>query len=95
MGEAIGQALPLAIGVASSSWSTSLPSGSSSGHTAASSVACNPSRREPTSWHVETHPENEQPVGIAVLRVENPMFFANAEHIRTAIRAAAEPATKA
>jgi MFS superfamily sulfate permease-like transporter len=35
---------------------------------------------------VERHPENEPPAGVAVLRVESGLFFANAEHVRTAVR---------
>lgn len=38
---------------------------------------------------VERHPENVQPAGIAVLRVDSAIFFANAEHVRATVRAAA------
>jgi SulP family sulfate permease len=42
------------------------------------------------------HPENEQPPGIALLRVEGGLFFANADTVRDVIRAhAAEPGTRA
>jgi sulfate permease, SulP family len=35
---------------------------------------------------VARHPENEQVSGVAVLRVESGLFFANADHVREAIR---------
>ena len=38
---------------------------------------------------VERHPENEAPEGIAVLRVESGLMFANADHVRDAVRDAA------
>ena len=42
------------------------------------------------------HPENEQPPGVALLRVQGGLFFANADTVRDAIRAhAAEPGTRA
>lgn len=45
---------------------------------------------------VERHPENVQPAGITVLRVDSGIFFANAEHVRSTVReAAAEPGTRA
>jgi SulP family sulfate permease len=36
---------------------------------------------------VARHPEDEPPPGVAVLRVESGLFFANADHVRDAIRA--------
>jgi high affinity sulfate transporter 1 len=36
---------------------------------------------------VERHPEDLPPPGVVVLRVESGLFFANAEHVRAAIRA--------
>jgi len=45
---------------------------------------------------VVRHPENERPAGVALLRVEGGLFFANADTVREAIRAhAAEPGTRA
>ena len=45
---------------------------------------------------VVRHPENEQPAGVALLRVEGGLFFANADTVRDAVRAhAAEPGTRA
>jgi MFS superfamily sulfate permease-like transporter len=44
---------------------------------------------------VERHPENEPPAGVAVLRVESSLFFANAEHVRGAVRRNVGPDTKA
>ena len=44
---------------------------------------------------VERHPENEQPDGVAVLRVESGLFFANAEHVRGAVRAHVRDDTRA
>ena len=42
------------------------------------------------------HPENEQPPGVALLRVEGGLFFANADTVRDAVRAhAAAPGTRA
>jgi len=42
------------------------------------------------------HPENEQPPGVALLRVEGGLFFANADSVRDAVRAhAANPGTRA
>jgi high affinity sulfate transporter 1 len=38
---------------------------------------------------VSRHPENEQVPGVVVLRVESGLFFANADHVRQAIRARA------
>lgn len=46
--------------------------------------------RVPTAgqWgDVERHPENEQVEGIVVLRPESPLFFANADAVRDAVRA--------
>jgi sulfate permease, SulP family len=43
---------------------------------------------------VERHPENEPPSGVAVLRIESGLFFANAEAVRRTIRIrAATPGT--
>ncbi|MET0771491.1 MAG: SulP family inorganic anion transporter [Candidatus Limnocylindrales bacterium] len=39
---------------------------------------------------VGRHPENAQPQGIAILRVDSGIFFANAEHVRSTVRDAAE-----
>jgi SulP family sulfate permease len=36
---------------------------------------------------VARHPEDEPPPGVAVLRVESGLFFANADHVRDAVRA--------
>jgi high affinity sulfate transporter 1 len=45
---------------------------------------------------VARHPENVQPTGLTVLRVDSAIFFANAEHVRSAVRAAAaRPGTRA
>ncbi len=44
---------------------------------------------------VERHPENEQAPGVAVLRVESPLFFANADLVRDVIRSHATGDTKA
>jgi sulfate permease, SulP family len=42
----------------------------------------------PRHWgDVSRHPENEQVPGVVVLRVESGLFFANADHVRQAIRA--------
>lgn len=38
---------------------------------------------------IHRHPENEPPRGVVVLRVESPLFFANADIVRAAARAAA------
>jgi sulfate permease, SulP family len=44
----------------------------------------------------DRHPENETVEGVAVLRVESGLFFANAEAVRAAVRArAAQPGTRA
>lgn len=44
---------------------------------------------------VARHPENAQPPGLTVLRVDSGLFFANAEHVRAAVRdAAAQPGTR-
>ena len=45
---------------------------------------------------IQRHPENELEPGIALLRVEGGLFFANADTVRAAVRAhAAEPGTRA
>jgi MFS superfamily sulfate permease-like transporter len=45
---------------------------------------------------VERHPENIRPAGVAILRVDSGIFFANAEHVRVTVReAAAEPGVRA
>ena len=45
---------------------------------------------------VVRHPENEQPPGVTILRVDSGIFFANAEHVRAAVReAATHPGTRA
>jgi high affinity sulfate transporter 1 len=45
---------------------------------------------------VQRHPENELEPGIALLRVEGGLFFANADTVRATVRAhAAEPGTRA
>jgi sulfate permease, SulP family len=44
---------------------------------------------------VERHPENEPPAGVAVLRVESGLFFANAEHVRGAVRSHVDKDTHA
>jgi len=45
---------------------------------------------------LQRHPENELEPGIALLRVEGGLFFANADTVRAAVRAhAAEPGTRA
>jgi high affinity sulfate transporter 1 len=45
---------------------------------------------------VDRHPDNQEVEGIAVLRVEGGLFFANAETVRTAVRErASEPGTRA
>src|SRR5512132_449818 len=45
---------------------------------------------------IRRHPENELEPGIALLRVEGGLFFANADTVRAAVRAhAAEPGTRA
>jgi MFS superfamily sulfate permease-like transporter len=44
---------------------------------------------------VERHPENVPPPGIAVLRVESGLLFANAEHVRAAVRAEVFPGMRA
>ncbi len=45
---------------------------------------------------IEKHPENEPAPGVVILRVESGLFFANAEAVRTRVRAAAaRPGTKA
>lgn len=44
---------------------------------------------------VERHPEDLPPRDVAVLRVEGGLFFANAEHVRAAIRAQVDEDTKA
>jgi sulfate permease, SulP family len=45
---------------------------------------------------VARHPENLRPPGVALLRVEAGLFFANADTVRDAVRAhAAEPGTRA
>jgi sulfate permease, SulP family len=42
------------------------------------------------------HPENGQPPGVALLRVEGGLFFANADSVHDAVRAhAANPGTRA
>jgi len=42
------------------------------------------------------HPENRQVPGVAILRLESGLFFANAEALRDAVRAhAAEPGSRA
>ena len=38
---------------------------------------------------IERHPENVQPAGVTILRVDSGLFFANAEHVRATVRAAA------
>jgi len=44
---------------------------------------------------IERHPENAVPAGVAILRPESGLFFANADRIRAAIRgAAAGPAVR-
>jgi anti-anti-sigma factor len=46
--------------------------------------------QEPYRWtDVRRHPDDERPTGIVVLRVEAGLFFANADHVRQAVRAAA------
>jgi anti-anti-sigma factor len=42
----------------------------------------------------ERHPEDEAPPGVVVLRVEGGLFFANAEHVRAAIRSRIDRDTK-
>jgi anti-anti-sigma factor len=45
---------------------------------------------------VARHPENETVEGVTILRVESGLFFANADHVRETIRAAAAaPGTRA
>lgn len=45
---------------------------------------------------IERHPEASPPAGVAVLRVESGLYFANAEHVRSRVRqAAATPGTTA
>jgi SulP family sulfate permease len=45
---------------------------------------------------LQRHPENERQPGVALLRVEGGLFFANADTVRDAVRAhAAEPGTRA
>jgi len=54
-------------------------------------------RGEPEQWgDVARHPENQQPEGVVVLRVDAGLFFANADHVRSVIRdAAARPGVHA
>lgn len=45
---------------------------------------------------VARHPENVQPPGLVILRVDSAIFFANAEHVRSTVRdAAAKPGIRA
>jgi anti-anti-sigma factor len=45
---------------------------------------------------VARHPENTLTPGVAILRVDSGLFFANAEHVRAMVReAAAQPGTHA
>jgi MFS superfamily sulfate permease-like transporter len=43
---------------------------------------------------VERHPENQPTPGIAVLRVESGLFYANADYVRARVRAAVGPKTR-